>query len=106
MIYEKGIEMKSKPFAIGVRIVHSQDLINKNQYGINYKKMGSASYKLTYMTKSGRGVYSFCMCPGGYVVNSSSEKNKLVINGMSNYKRDSGYANSAIVKFRIKCFFS
>ena len=97
MIYEKGIEMKSKPFAIGVRIVHSQDLINKNQYGINYKKMGSASYKLTYMTKSGRGVYSFCMCPGGYVVNSSSEKNKLVINGMSNYKRDSGYANSAIV---------
>ena len=87
--------MTSKPFAVGIRIMHNQDMINKSQYGNN--DLPPASYKLTYKSKSGRGVYSFCMCPGGYVVNASSEKNKLAINGMSNYKRDSGVANSAIV---------
>ena len=96
MLNENKIEMSPKPFAVGVRIIHSQKLINENQYG-NKKNLPSASYKLTYQTKDNRGVYSFCMCPGGYVVNSSSEQNHLVINGMSNYKRDSGYANSAIV---------
>ena len=89
--------MKSKPFAVGVRIIHKQEDINKSLYREYYDKLGSASYKLTYNTKDNRGVYSFCMCPGGYVVNASSEKNRLAINGMSNYKRDSGYANSAIV---------
>ena len=97
MLYEKGLDMHSKPFAVGLRIIHQQDMINKNQYGDFYKYLGPASYKLTYRTKEGRGVYSFCMCPGGYVVNSSSENKKLVINGMSNYKRDSGFSNSAIV---------
>ena len=94
MLYKNNLEMSSKPFAVGVRVVHPQEMINNNQYG--KFDLGSASYKLTY-NNLGRGVYSFCMCPGGFVVNSSSEEGKLVVNGMSNYKRDSGYANSAIV---------
>ena len=77
--------------------MHKQEDINKCLYGKHYKDMPPASYKLTYNTKDGRGVYSFCMCPGGYVVNASSEKERLVINGMSNYKRDSKIANSALV---------
>ena len=97
VLHEKGIEMKSKPFAVGVRIEHRQVDINKSLYKEYYDKLGPASYKLTYSTKDQRGVYSFCMCPGGYVVNASSEKNRLAINGMSNYKRDSKVANSALV---------
>lgn len=98
MLLSKKLIMSPKPFAVGIRIIHPQILIDKNQYGSdNYLKLKPANYKLTYMTESKRGVYSFCMCPGGYVVNASSEKERLVINGMSNYKRDSGYANSAIV---------
>ena len=96
-LYDLGINITSKPMAIGVRIIHKQDLINKLMYPINYPNLPNASYKLTYNTKDKRGVYSFCMCPGGYVVNASSNNGYLVINGMSNYKRDSGYANSAIV---------
>ena len=90
------IKMKSKPFAVGLRISHSQDMINESQYG-NNKNLPPADYKLTCATKNNRGVYSFCMCPGGYVVNASSEEKRLVVNGMSNYKRDSKNANSAIV---------
>ena len=97
LLNDKGLEMKSKPFAVGLRIMHKQEDINKCLYGKHYKDMPPASYKLTYNTKDGRGVYSFCMCPGGYVVNASSEKERLVINGMSNYKRDSKIANSALV---------
>ena len=97
MLYEKKLNMESKPFAVGLRIIHPQEMINENQYPINYKFLPSASYKLTYNSKSKHGVYSFCMCPGGYVVNTSTNKNRLCINGMSNYKRDSGYANSAII---------
>ncbi len=97
MLHEKGINMVSKPFAVGVRIQHLQEMINFNQYGKNYKLLPPADYKLTYKTKDKRGVYSFCMCPGGYVVNASSEEGYLVINGMSNYKRDSKISNSAIV---------
>ena len=88
------LKMESKPFAIGIRIMHNQDMINHSQYGNN--DLPPANYKLTYKGNN-RGVYSFCMCPGGYVVNASSEKNKLAINGMSYYKRDSKMANSAIV---------
>lgn len=98
MLYNKGLEMNSKPFAVGIRIQHNQEMININQYGENYySKLPPASYKLTYKSSDGRGVYSFCMCPGGYVVNASSEENRLAINGMSYYKRDSKNANSAIV---------
>jgi uncharacterized FAD-dependent dehydrogenase len=97
MLYKNKLDMASKPFAVGIRIIHDQDLIDDNMYHDNKELLGHASYKVTYTTKEGRGVYSFCMCPGGYVINSSSDNNKLVINGMSNYKRDSGYANSALV---------
>ena len=97
MLHKKGVCMESKPFAVGLRVEHPQSMINKSQYGESYKKLNPASYKLTYNTKKGRGVYSFCMCPGGYVVNSSTEKDGLVINGMSDYKRDSKNSNSAIV---------
>ena len=93
-----GLIMEAKPFAIGIRIQHPQEVINVNQYGENYfKGLNPASYKLTYKASNGRGVYSFCMCPGGYVVNASSEEGRLAINGMSYYERDSKNANSAIV---------
>ena len=92
------LEMKAKPFAIGVRVQHKQSMINNNQYGENYyNKLENASYKLTHKCKNGRGVYTFCMCPGGYVVNSSSEDNMLCINGMSYSSRDSENANSAVI---------
>ena len=97
MLLSKEITMIPKPFAVGVRIIHPQEMINENQYPINYSFLPPASYKLTYKSKSGRGVYSFCMCPGGYVVNSRSTENGICINGMSNYKRENKYANSAIV---------
>ena len=90
--------MEPKPFAVGLRIQHPQAQINRNQYGLeDAGKLGAAPYKVTAKTTSGRGVYSFCMCPGGMVVNASSEKGRLAVNGMSNFKRDSGIANSALI---------
>lgn len=97
MLYSKNLSMEAKPFAVGVRIIHPQNIINENQYPINYQFLPPASYKLTYKSQSGRGVYSFCMCPGGYVVNSRSTNSGICINGMSDYNRDSYFANSAIV---------
>ena len=94
MLYKRGIIMESKPFAVGIRIMHKQSMINKSQYG---RDDLTAPYKLTYKASNNRGVYTFCMCPGGYVVNASSKDNMLAINGMSNYKRDSGIANSAVI---------
>ena len=91
------LKMTPKPFAVGIRVQHKQDLINKIQYGELYKYLKPADYKLTYKSKDGRGVYSFCMCPGGFVVNSSSEDKRLCINGMSNHDRNEDNANSAIV---------
>ncbi len=97
MLNKNKLNMSSKPFAVGIRISHTQKMINDALYGVNSKLLDPANYKLTYKSKDNRGVYSFCMCPGGYVVNSSSEEKRLVINGMSNYKRDSLNANSALV---------
>lgn len=97
LLNEKGVKMNAKNFAVGIRMEHPQEMINKSQYGEAYKLLDPASYKLTYQTSKGRGVYSFCMCPGGFVVNASSEDGHLVVNGMSNYKRDEVNANSAIV---------
>ena len=98
MLSTKDLDMSAKPFAVGVRIEHSQKLINIHQYGEKYyKHLPPASYKLTYQTKQNRGVYSFCMCPGGYVVNASSEEGLLAVNGMSNNARDTENANSALV---------
>ena len=98
MLYDKMLNMEAKAFAVGYRVIHNQDMINKSQFGEKYKDMlGSSPYKLTYKASNNRGVYSFCMCPGGYVVNASSEENRLCINGMSYSKRDSKWANSAII---------
>lgn len=97
MLYEKGVEISAKSFAIGLRIEHSQELISKNQYGAFYKNLPPADYKLTHQAKNGRSVYSFCMCPGGFVVDASSEKGKLAVNGMSNYCRGEKNANSALI---------
>ena len=98
MLYDLNLSMKPKPFAVGIRIEHSQKLINKSQYGVEkHSILPNASYKLTHKALNGRGVYTFCMCPGGYVVNSSSEENMLAINGMSNYKRDTENSNSAVI---------
>ena len=97
MLNKNKIEMEPKPFAVGVRVQHPQEKINYSQYGKFKDILPPAAYKLTYHSSNGRGVYSFCMCPGGYVVNASSEDRKLAINGMSNHSRDSKNANSAIV---------
>ena len=97
MLNKNKIKMEPKPFAVGVRVQHPQEKINYSQYG-NFKDiLPPAAYKLTYHSSNGRGVYSFCMCPGGYVVNASSEDRRLAINGMSDHSRDSKNANSAIV---------
>ena len=96
MLFNNKINMCNKSFAVGFRVSHLQKDISYSMYGDNYKYLDPAYYKLTYNSKD-RGVYSFCMCPGGYVVNSSSEVGKLVVNGMSNYDRSSDTANSAIV---------
>lgn len=92
-----NLKLEAKPFALGIRIEHPQKMIDESQYGKSYDILGPASYKLTHTCKNGRGVYTFCMCPGGYVINSSSENNMLSINGMSNHDRDSVNANSALI---------
>ncbi len=98
MLKEKNVDMKPKPFAVGFRVEHPQTLINLAQYGVEKPAtLPPAPYKLTTTTKEGRGVYSFCMCPGGYVVNASSEEGRLAVNGMSYSKRDGKNANSAII---------
>lgn len=98
MLEEKKIPMDAKPFAVGLRIQHPQPLINLSQYGREKAgSLGAASYKLTRQTSTGRGVYSFCMCPGGYVVDASSEKGHLAVNGMSYHARDGKNANSALI---------
>lgn len=97
MLLDNGFNLKAKPFAVGLRIEHKQSDINKSQYGFEDDRLGAAPYKLTYHSKSKRSIYSFCMCPGGFVVNSSSEDKRTVVNGMSYSARDGVNANSAIV---------
>ena len=98
MLLNNNLLLEPKPFAMGIRIQHPQKLINKSQYGVDFHpNLPPASYKLTYKASNNRGVYSFCMCPGGYVVDASSEEGRLAINGMSYQDRASENANSAIV---------
>lgn len=98
MLSRQKLLMEPKPFAVGVRVEHLQSMINRDQYGPDAPSfLGAAPYKLTGTAENGRGVYSFCMCPGGYVVNASSEPERLAVNGMSYHARDSRNANSAIV---------
>ena len=126
MLHEAGLPMEARPFAVGLRVEHPQSMINRAQYGaempgnpestpdpgaVSFSKaagesvsetlpesvLGAASYKLTARASDGRGVYSFCMCPGGYVVNASSEPGRTAVNGMSYSRRDGSNANSAII---------
>ncbi len=97
MLKNKGIKMERKTFSIGGRIEHLQKDISYSQYGDIYDKLPPADYKLSVRTKDGRGVYTFCMCPGGVVVASSSEEGTVVTNGMSYYSRDGENANSALL---------
>ncbi|MDF2473281.1 MAG: oxidoreductase, FAD-binding [Anaerocolumna sp.] len=97
LIERIGLNLSVKSFAIGLRMEHPQSLISHNQYGEMYEKLPAADYKLTHQANNGRAVYSFCMCPGGFVVNSSSEEGSLVVNGMSNHARDEMNANSALI---------
>ncbi|WP_053955749.1 NAD(P)/FAD-dependent oxidoreductase [Inediibacterium massiliense] len=98
-LYEREVFMTQKPFSIGVRIEHPQGLINYSQYKqfAENERLGAADYRLTYQTKEKRAVYTFCMCPGGFVVGAASEEKMVVTNGMSEYKRDQENANSALL---------
>lgn len=99
MLYRRGVLMVQKPFAVGARIEHLQTFINQSRYGTAHPDplIGAADYKLAVRTASGRGVYTFCMCPGGYVVAAASEDKRFVTNGMSEYARDGVNANSAVL---------
>ena len=98
MLAEAGVRLEAKAFAVGVRVEHPQALINRIQYGrfADHPKLPNASYRVAE-TVEGRGVFSFCMCPGGFVVPASTEPGELVVNGMSLSRRDSPYANSGLV---------
>lgn len=99
-LLESGVHVEGKSFAMGLRVEHPQKLINQIQYRqfSEHPKLGSANYKLVHHDDaSGIGVYSFCMCPGGYVLSSGTEKDGLVCNGMSNFNRNSEFANAAVV---------
>ena len=98
-LHELGVEMKQKDFAVGVRIEHPRELIDQIQYGkFAGLDLGAARYRLSYEDSSTKkGTYSFCMCPGGYVLSSGTEANGIVVNGMSNYARNSRWSNAALV---------
>ena len=98
MLFHAGVAMQPKAFAVGVRVEHPQAMIDRAQYGalVGDPRLGAAEYRLTARSGS-RGVYTFCMCPGGYVVASSSGEQQVVVNGMSDYARDGQNANAAIV---------
>ncbi|MGI5842517.1 MAG: NAD(P)/FAD-dependent oxidoreductase [Christensenellales bacterium] len=98
LLHKKNVSIKQKAFAMGVRIEQSQELINQSQYGKGYdKRLPSADYKLALHLDNGRGVFTFCMCPGGEVVASSSDFDEVVTNGMSYFARDKQNANSAVL---------
>lgn len=97
MLREQNVSLSKKSFAVGVRVQHRQSDIDGIQYGGAKEGLPPSPYKCTGKTRDGRGVYSFCMCPGGYVVNASTEEGMLTVNGMSYAARDSGAANSAVV---------
>ncbi len=103
---ERGVKMQQKPFSIGVRICHPQSMIDEAQYG-QTRGLPPADYKLSYHCANGRGVYTFCMCPGGEVIVASSQEGGVVVNGMSNRARNSGWANSGLlVDVRVEDFGS
>ncbi|MCE3272013.1 MAG: hypothetical protein K0S57_2410 [Ramlibacter sp.] len=99
MLHERGVYMEAKPFSVGFRIEHPQGVIDRARFGPNAGNeiLGAADYKLVHHAKNGRSVYSFCMCPGGTVVAATSEPQRVVTNGMSQYSRNERNANAGIV---------
>lgn len=99
VLHERGVYIEAKPFAVGFRIEHPQSLIDQARLGkyAGHPELGAADYKLVYHARNGRAVYSFCMCPGGTVVAATSEPNRVVTNGMSQYSRNERNANAGIV---------
>ena len=99
MLYKRGVTIIQKPFAIGARIEHPQELINKSQYKefYNHPRLGAADYRLIEHTSNLRTAYTFCMCPGGSVIASASNEFEVVTNGMSEHARDKVNANSAFL---------
>ncbi len=99
MLCNKGLPMEAKPFSVGARIEHLREEIDRAQYGkfAGHPALGAASYKMNVHTKNGRGAYTFCMCPGGKVVNASSEEGRLCTNGMSEFARDATNSNAALL---------
>jgi uncharacterized FAD-dependent dehydrogenase len=99
LLADQQVAMAQKAFAIGLRVEHPLELINQIQYGVkSHPQLPAADYRLAWNDPdSGRGIYSFCMCPGGTVVNAASETGGIVVNGMSDYNRDADYSNSALV---------
>jgi uncharacterized FAD-dependent dehydrogenase len=99
MLYRRGVAMQAKPFSVGFRIEHPQSVIDRARWGrhAGHPLLGAADYKLVHHAHNGRGVYSFCMCPGGTVVAATSEAERVVTNGMSQYSRNERNANAGIV---------
>jgi hypothetical protein len=99
MLHERGVQMEAKPFSIGFRVEHPQGLIDRARFGAfaGHPLLGAADYKLVHHARSGRSVYSFCMCPGGTVVAATSEAGRVVTNGMSQYSRNERNANAGLV---------
>ncbi len=101
LLHRKGVTLEQKPISVGMRIEHPAELINRVRYGLNEgesARLGAATYSFNHTNrKTGRGVYTFCMCPGGEIVNASSENGLLVLNGMSYSNRGSAFSNSALV---------
>jgi uncharacterized FAD-dependent dehydrogenase len=99
MLHQRGVHMEAKPFSMGFRIEHPQSLIDQARFGrsAGHPLLGAADYKLVHHARNGRSVYSFCMCPGGTVVAATSEANRVVTNGMSQYSRNERNANAGIV---------
>jgi len=99
MLHERGVFMEAKPFSVGFRIEHPQSVIDRARFGpsAGHPILGAADYKLVHHAKNGRSVYSFCMCPGGTVVAATSELERVVTNGMSQYSRNERNANAGIV---------
>ncbi|TMH26924.1 MAG: hypothetical protein E6H58_20395, partial [Betaproteobacteria bacterium] len=99
MLRRRGVFMEAKPFSVGFRIEHPQSLVDRARFGPNagHPLLGAADYKLVHHARNGRSVYSFCMCPGGTVVAATSEPNRVVTNGMSQYSRNERNANAGIV---------
>lgn len=99
LLARAGVQLEAKPFAMGVRIEHPQPLIDQIQYGraAGHSKLPAAAYRLAFTPSDGRGAFSFCMCPGGWIVPAATEPDGVVVNGMSLSRRDSPYANSGLV---------